>query len=277
MAGHTLWLRTLSLAIIAMLVTGCVRQPVDESQLGTGEEFAEVAEPLDPADAQRIVEETGKEGRRKRRQRARRQQTAAAQDPGSGGRDPGSATGSGGGTQATGGSPAAGGGDRPAAPQDAPFGELAAITDRTGDAGQAPDYADAQRVVIESNGTLARVSVVMAGDIPAALADGEVQGVGIDFYRSAGRESDFQLFADGGYKGWRAFVHSPEGTVPYDGVFRVGGRVLVFEVPWTALGGTDSVSVGAFVDWAEKGTLLGVTGNDRAPNDGTVTVRPARG
>jgi hypothetical protein len=118
--------------------------------------------------------------------------------------------------------------------------------------------------------------MVMMGDLPAALADGEVQGIGINFYRSESRESDYQLFADGGYKGWRAFLHTPDGIVAYPGTFGVGANVLVFEVPWSALGGKKAVNVGSFVDWSQKGTVLATSGNDRAPNDGTVTVRPAR-
>ena len=147
--------------------------------------------------------------------------------------------------------------------------------DEEGDAGgDAPAYADSRGLLIESDGRNLRVTIAFAGRIPSVLRADEVQGVGIDFFRSNNQESDFQLFADGGSDGWTAYLQTPDGFVQYPGTFAVGGRVLQFVVPWSALGGAKPVDVSTFVDWSEKRDLLIAVGNDRVPDDGRVAVKP---
>jgi hypothetical protein len=156
------------------------------------------------------------------------------------------------------------------------YSAIAAVGDREGDAsGQSPRYADVRQLLIESDGKNARVTVAVAGRIPSQLAEGEVQGLGVDFYRSSERESDYQLFADGDDTGWRAFLQTQDGLVQYPGTFSIGGRVFVFKVPWSALGGRKRADVDMFIDWSQKDAgPLNKAGNDRAPDKGRVSVQP---
>jgi hypothetical protein len=160
-------------------------------------------------------------------------------------------------------------------PAPAPFSPIADVVDAGDDAsGQSPAYADIRQLLLESNGTRARVTVAVTGAIPGALGEGEVQGVGIDFYRTDDGESDYQLYAIGSEEGWRAYLQTPEGLVQYPGSFAVGGRVLVFNVPWSALGGRKPADVDMFIDWSKRDTPLNKAGNDRAPQDGRIRVTP---
>jgi hypothetical protein len=130
--------------------------------------------------------------------------------------------------------------------------------DATGDAGLGgPGYGDAVALVVEDLGARARVTVRTAAALPATLAPEEVMGIGVDFFRTNGTESDYQLFADGGSDGWRAFLQTPAGFVRYPGDFRLGDGTVQFEVAWSDLGGGPAGTVRAFVDWA-KPTVGGV-------------------
>ena len=147
-----------------------------------------------------------------------------------------------------------------------PFRPLASVADRTGDAGlEAPAYDDFTAVRVEENGSHVRFTVEFAAAVPTVLADGEVMGVGVDVYRT-GNESDFQVFADGGSDGWRAFLHAGEVYVRYEGTFELGGNRLVFTVPWSAIGGRRGGEIAAFADWSQEGALLNKTGQDKAPD-----------
>lgn len=265
----------IAVVVIVLLATGCVQQPVDEARLGDGAQLAEVAAPLVEHEAEQLVDAVLQREEPKRVRRRRRTHPTATRAPHPTVKAAVEAQGAG----------DAGKSSRRAREHDDPvakartaaFVELAGFADRAGDAsGESPDYADVEGIVIDSDGTTARVTVVFAGSLPPALAVGEVQGVGIDVYRSAGRESDYQLFADGGERGWRAFLHTPDGVMAFPGTFRVGGQVMVFEVPWTALGGAEPADVTVFCDWSRQRTLLAAAGNDRAPNSGRVAVRPRR-
>jgi hypothetical protein len=273
MASRPLASQLLAVLVIAVLASGCVTQPVDETQLAQGDDAGVVAAPLDADEAEQLAadDSPAKQPKRQRRQRRAAKQAAQSAQP---------AAAAAASAAAAGGSDVTMSADDAADPgpaAQAAFAEVLAFDDRPGDAsGEAPPYSDIERVVVQSNGSVARVSVVFAGDLPPALGDGEVQGVGVDFYRSEGRESDYQLFADGGYKGWRAFLHTPDGIVPFPGAFRVGGSAMVFEVPWSALGGKKAAGLTVFSDWSQRRTLLNAVGNDRAPNSGRATVRPAR-
>ena len=112
----------------------------------------------------------------------------------------------------------------------------------------------------------------VAATMPSELRPEEVIGIGVDFFRSGGAESDFQLFADGGSDGWRAFLQTPEGFVRYAGDFRVGGDSVQFEVRWADLGGPPAGHVSAFVDWGEP-KLAGVVtrSQDLLPDRGRST------
>jgi hypothetical protein len=126
------------------------------------------------------------------------------------------------------------------------------VDDPSGDAGLgAPAYADGRLLSVEDLGERVRVTVQVSATVPAKLKTEEVIGIGVDFFRSGGTESDYQLFADGGSDGWRAFLETPDGFVRYPGSFRLGGDSVQFEVAWADLGGPPKGSISAFVDWGE--------------------------
>ncbi|HYH27226.1 MAG TPA: hypothetical protein VEA19_00445 [Actinomycetota bacterium] len=146
---------------------------------------------------------------------------------------------------------------------------LATITDRSGDAGlQVPGYADLAEVSIQSRAERARVVVDVASAFPGRLEEGEVIGVGVDFFVGDGSESDYQLFVDGSDEGWFAYLQTPEGFVRYPGSFSIGGRRMAFDLPWGSLGNARRANVSAFVDWSAPGTPLNRASEDRAPDEG---------
>ncbi len=178
--------------------------------------------------------------------------SAPAATPGAGSAPPGATTGPGSG---------------PAAP----FRTVGSARDGRRDAGgSTPGYADLVAVTVEDDGTSARVTVTMDADLPARLPEDETMGVGVDFFRTAAQvESDYQLFADGEPDGWYAYLQGPDGFVRYPGRFGLGGRRLVFTVPWSALGGPRSGRFSAFADWTRAAMPANLAGEDHAPNLGT--------
>lgn len=153
---------------------------------------------------------------------------------------------------------------------------LATVEDGTGDAGVGtPAYGDFVAIAFgeTDDGKDLQVIVDVAAAFPTPLAEREVVGIGIDIFRTnpAG-ESDYQLFADGGVHGWRAFLQTPDGFVEYPGTFSMGGARLVFEVPWTSVGGRRGFATAAFADWSDAARTLTRDGQDAAPNLGTRRV-----
>lgn len=150
------------------------------------------------------------------------------------------------------------------------------VDDPAADAGLgAPKYADGTVLTIEDLGEGARVTVRLGAALPGTLAEQEVMGIGVDFFRTDNNESDYQLFADGGSDGWRAFLQTPEGFVRYPGEFRLSGDLLQFEVPWSSLGGAPTGSVRTFVDWG-KPTITGIVtrSQDLLPDRNTAQIQP---
>lgn len=142
--------------------------------------------------------------------------------------------------------------------------DLVTLDDQTGDHGNGPSYADLTAVTFgEADGMLA-ATVTVASTVPGALADREVAEVGIDLFRSSSEESDYQLFLDGGRRGWRAFLQTPNGFVDFPGTFAVRGRRLQVVVPWSSLGGREEAEASVFVDWS--------SGVGRLSTDGTTRV-----
>jgi len=141
----------------------------------------------------------------------------------------------------------------PSPPGSGRWSTLATIDDPLGDEGLGPEYADLRAVRFgERDGTLA-ISVTVGSDIPATLAEREVQGVGIDVFRSSTSESDYQVFLDGGRHGWRAFLQTPDGFVEFPGSFDLEGRTFSVSLPWSSLGGRRQAQVSVFADWSAAG------------------------
>jgi hypothetical protein len=152
---------------------------------------------------------------------------------------------------------------------------VASLPDARGDEGlDGPAYADLRQVVIEDDGTSARVTVTLDGALPARPVSRESLGIGVDLYaRTAQAEGDYQLFAEGGPDGWFAYLETPRGFVRYPGTFAVSGTRLVFTVPWQSLGSRTSGALSAFADWTQGGRAGTLGGNassrDDAPAVGT--------
>lgn len=126
----------------------------------------------------------------------------------------------------------------------------ASVDDRS-DHGNGPAYADLTSVALEDDGTNLKVTVELGDTVPGVLASEEVQGVGVDVYRSSGRESDYQVFLDGGSSGWRGHLQTPKGFVRFPGSVRVTGTTLVAVLPWSAVGGRSDARVWTFADWSD--------------------------
>ena len=137
--------------------------------------------------------------------------------------------------------------------------------DAQGDHGTGPGYADLVSLTLEDDGTSLRVSVEVGGTVPGRLADGEVQGVGVDLFRTREDESDFQVFLDGGSGGWRGFLQTPRGFVRYPGTLSIDGRMLVTVIPWSSLGGRADAQVSAFADWSDDHGRSSSDTVDRGP------------
>jgi hypothetical protein len=157
----------------------------------------------------------------------------------------------------------------------APFHPFVTMNDGAGDAGLgAPAYADLRVVTLADNGTSLQVTVEMNGPLPTATASGESMGIGVDLYRAAAqRESDYQLFADGEPDGWFAYLDTPRGFVRYPGTFALGGRTLVFTVPWSSVGNPRTGRTSAFADWTRRSSAAtgNPSSNDYVPTLGTTS------
>lgn len=149
----------------------------------------------------------------------------------------------------------------------ASFVAKALVTDPAGDPdGQTPPpYGDVVALRLEDNGTQARFTVELAGDVPTRLAAGEQVAVGVDVWRG-GTESDYQLYARGNDEGWLAWLDTPSDLVPYPGTFELGDNKLVFTVPWSSLGGRRAGSLSVLVEREQdKAVVLADASADRAP------------
>lgn len=156
-----------------------------------------------------------------------------------------------------------------------PFKTVGRIDDPRGDQGlEGPGYADIVKGTIEDNRVTARVTVDVAEDIPLRLQAGEVMGVAVDLWRKPSqRESDYQLFAEGGEHGWFAHLQTPRGLVRYPGMFSIGGRRLVFEISWDQLGGLRSGGFRALADWSQRRAALNAASQDRVPDKSPAQFR----
>jgi len=251
--------------LAGLLALGACRAPGSGNPTPSGEltrELAQTPEPL-PASEQ----EDGKTKGEKPQRQAQKERTpkgggqGAVETPAGSGRDGGGGGG--------------GGRDTKPEPSQAELRVLGTAADARGDHGVlGPQYADLVQVNIASRGEAAIATVDFAGTLPAQLQDGEVMGVGLDIYRNGAAESDYQLFADGGSDGWFAYLHTPEGLVKYPGSFSIGGDRMVFEVPWSALGGRPDGSFSSFLDWSGPGAVaVSPASQDFAPDSGTVKFR----
>lgn len=158
----------------------------------------------------------------------------------------------------------------PAAEETPAWRSVLRLADPSGDSALTGGrgYADLVGVRMDDDGGRARLTVSLADDVPIRLADGEVVGIGVDLFLSSGRESDYQVFLDGGATGWRAFLQTPRGFVRFPGTFAIDGARMVIELPWADLGGRNDGRVAAFADWS-AGDTLGSSAQDRAPDAGT--------
>lgn len=151
----------------------------------------------------------------------------------------------------------------------APFRTLTDVADKTNDEGlQGTAYGDIVELKVEDNGTRARVTVAVAADFPAPPPADETISVPVDFFRG-GKESDFQLFAQWNGADWRAYYTAGTTQKQFPGTFELGANKLVFDVPWSALGGRVAGTVSAEADWSKQGTVVAPASEDHAPDQGS--------
>lgn len=143
---------------------------------------------------------------------------------------------------------------------------VVSVTDPAADHGRGPTYADLRELTLSKSGDRLRITVVLDGVAPARLADREVQGVGIDFFTGDGKESDHQVFLDGGAHGWRGYLQGPEGFVRFPGALVFDGPVVTVTLPWSSVGGRRG-TVSAYVDWSAGTSMLSTDGTERQPID----------
>ena len=159
-----------------------------------------------------------------------------------------------------------------------PFRTLATVPDATGDPSglqRKPAYADLTTVRVEDDGAQARFTVELAAPMPSPLGPDEVMGIGVDLFRGDGRESDYQVFADGASEGWLAYFSDDKGFHKFPGTFQLGGNKLVFTLPWSVLGGRQAGSVSAFCDWTSGDAIaLAPATSDKAPDRDTTPFSP---
>lgn len=143
---------------------------------------------------------------------------------------------------------------------------LASDTDASDDHGRGPAYADITAVGLSDADEQLRLTVTVAQELPGTLADREAERIGVDFYQSRwGMSDNYQVILEGGTRGWRAFLRTPDGYVAFPGSFTIQGPALSVVVPWDSVGGRERVDVSAFADWS-----LGVEG---LSTDGTAPIR----
>lgn len=155
--------------------------------------------------------------------------------------------------------------------------QVGTVDDASGDMGDdGKSYGDAVSLVIEEIGPKARITLTMTGDIPNPLPSQEVMGIGVDFFsRTDERDSSYQLFADGSDEGWFGYLQAPSGLVEFKGTLAIGGNRLVFEIPWSELGGIKGSQFSCFVDWSGPPGLidaLGKASEDHAPDSGRASL-----
>ena len=144
-----------------------------------------------------------------------------------------------------------------------------AMSDAQNDVGTAtPPYGDLIKISIVGDASTARFTVTFAGPVPPKLSRRETVGLGLELGPPKAKDGTYQLFADGGERGWIAYLDTPHGFVKYPGTFAVSGDRIVFEVPWSSIGGLRRGSIAVFCDWSKRGVALGMASEDDAPDHG---------
>lgn len=150
---------------------------------------------------------------------------------------------------------------------------VATSSDPRGDHGaEGPGYADLVQLTVERGIRTMRFTVEVGGAVPATLAAGEVQGVGVDLFRGIGLESAYQVFVDGGSDGWRAYFQRGSDFVQYPGTFRLGGSRLELVVPLSAFADGDPERASAFADWSHRLDTGNRSSEDLLPDVASVTL-----
>lgn len=153
------------------------------------------------------------------------------------------------------------------------YRRVATSSDRRGDHGaEGPGYGDLVHLTIDRGTRTMRFLVDVGGGLPAALASGEVQGVGVDLFRGLGLESAYQVFVDGGSDGWRAYFQRGNDFVQYQGTFRLGGSRLELVVPLTAFADGEPERASAFADWSHRSAAGNRHSEDLLPDVASVTL-----
>lgn len=150
---------------------------------------------------------------------------------------------------------------------------VARISDRTGDHGLfGPPQADIAAVTMEANRDAVRITVTLAGDVPANLRTTDVEGIGVDLFapgNTNAHQSDSQVFATGDDSGWYGYLSvGTAEPVPLPGSLTIDHRNVVFDVPATALHAPRRGTFSAFVDFSRDAQPTDQATEDHAPDLG---------
>ena len=156
--------------------------------------------------------------------------------------------------------------DQGGSPKTRRWRHVVSAADPAADHGRGPTYADLRGLDLAERGEQLRITLTLDGVAPARLADREVQGIGIDFFTTGGKESDHQVFLDGGDHGWRGYLQGPDGFIRFPGTLALDGPVVTVTLPWESVGGRRG-TVSAYVDWSAGTSLLSTDGTEKLSLD----------
>jgi hypothetical protein len=127
--------------------------------------------------------------------------------------------------------------------------------------GDVPAYTEITRASVEGRGNSVRLTLTLAAFVPDAMPDGDTFfNVGFRF-KGKGHEERY-VSADADQNGWHPSVRGSD----YPGSFSVSGATIVFELPWSAIGGPSRFKWYADDSWVHSGLVTTSYSFDEAPN-----------
>lgn len=155
------------------------------------------------------------------------------------------------------------GGDGPKHEKD-PSRGYAARGDADSDAeshGDVPLYAEITRATVEGLGQNVRLTMTFAANVPQAMPDNNTF-FNAGFRFDGPEDDDPYVYADADDQGWKPSTKSGN----YPGSFSVTGPKIVFELPWSALGGARSFKWYGNDSWVNSGLVTTSYSFDEVPN-----------
>lgn len=133
--------------------------------------------------------------------------------------------------------------------------------------GLPPDYPDIVSARIQGSPKSFRVTLTFRSELPDRMPDDKtymVSGFGLTGTK---KEGGYAFGAQADTDGWRAYggKNDEDG---YDGKLSVQGRTMVFDTPWSAIGGPRSFEWYAQSTWFKSVATTTHYSLDNVPNEG---------